>query len=142
MHPPTVDERKTLNPIKDIYAKLAARGPRLSDATHGLLKMGGSAGSNGIGMGIDVGSARTFQSRQITKVKNTRIAGFPEFIMEWVRRQTDEITNKFLTPPNLVIIPPRNFSQNGATDKSFQNFSDTFSSQAWENSWANFEQKM
>lgn len=52
---------------------------------------------------------KPFSLGDIIKVKNRRIAGFPEFIMDWVARQTDEITNKLLAPPSLVIVPPRTF---------------------------------
>ncbi len=78
----------------------------------------------------------------IVKVNNTRIPGFPDFIMDWVARQTDEITNKLMTPPNIVVIPPRNFSQYGTSDKSFSNFSDAFSQKAYVDAYANFQQKL
>lgn len=43
----------------------------------------------------------------IVNLKNKRIAGFPDFIMDWIARQTEEITNALFTPPNLTIIPPK-----------------------------------
>ncbi len=48
--------------------------------------------------------------------------------MDWASRQMDEVTNKLLTLPNLVIVLPRNFSQNGVVDGSFSNFLEKFSS--------------
>lgn len=50
------------------------------------------------------------------KLKNKRIAGFPDFIMDWVSRQTDEVTNALLTPPNLIIIKPTSVGQNAQFD--------------------------
>ena len=47
--------------------------------------------------------------------------------MDWVTRQTDEFTNKFLTLPNIVIIPPRSFGQNALVDGSYADFTDRFS---------------
>lgn len=80
-------------------------------------------------MGLEIGfdSAKPLTAGNIIKVKNRRIAGFPEFLMDWAARQMDEVTNKLLTLPNLVIVLPRNFSQNGVVDGSFSNFLDKFS---------------
>ena len=63
-------------------------------------------------------------------MKNRRIAGFPEFLMDWAARQMDEVTNKLLTLPNLVIVLPRNFNQNGVIDTSFSNFSVDYAKKA------------
>lgn len=58
----------------------------------------------------------------VVDTKNKRIAPFPEFIMEWLTRQTDEITTALLTPPNLTIIPPTNFGQNAKVDGTYGEF--------------------
>ena len=47
--------------------------------------------------------------------------------MEWVTRQTEELTNGLFTAPNLTIIPPTSLGQNGNFDGSFSGFLDTFS---------------
>lgn len=52
--------------------------------------------------------------------------------MDWVARQTDEITNKLLTLPNLIIVPPRSFGQNAVLDGSFSDFVDRFSESSLE----------
>ncbi len=50
--------------------------------------------------------------------------------MDWAARQMDEVTNKLLTLPNLVIVLPRNFNQNGVIDTSFSNFSVDYAKKA------------
>lgn len=42
--------------------------------------------------------------------------------MDWLTRQTEEITNSLLTPPNLTIIPPTDFGQNAHVDSSYSDF--------------------
>lgn len=57
--------------------------------------------------------------RAVVDTKNRRIAAFPDFIMDWLTRQTEEITTSLFTPPNLTIIPPTNFGQNAKVDSSY-----------------------
>jgi hypothetical protein len=59
----------------------------------------------------------------VIKVKNKRIAAFPDFLMDWLTRQTDEITTSLFTPPNLTIVPPSSFGQNAQVDSSYKDFS-------------------
>lgn len=84
------------------------------------------------GTTIDIGldTSKPLALKNIIKVNNRRIAGFPEFIMDWVSRQTDEFTNKLLTLPNIVIIPPRSFGQNAVVDGSYSDFLDRFSKES------------
>ena len=70
-------------------------------------------------------------------MKNRRIAGFPEFIMDWVARQTDEITNKLLTLPSLVIVLPK-----GVGDGSLSNFLEKFHAQNLSDGFADLKTKM
>ncbi len=58
----------------------------------------------------------------IVNLKNKRIAGFPDFIMDWIARQTEEITNALFTPPNLTIIPPKDLWQNAKVDSTYKDF--------------------
>jgi hypothetical protein len=46
--------------------------------------------------------------------------------MDWVTRQTEELTNGLLSAPNLTIIPPTSLGQNGNFDSSFQDFLSDF----------------
>ena len=42
----------------------------------------------------------------VVKIKNVRVPAFPEFIMDWVNRQVEEIINKLTILPTLYIILP------------------------------------
>lgn len=59
---------------------------------------------------------------KVVDVKNKRISAFPDFIMDWLTRQTEELTTSLFTPPNLTIIPPTDFGQNAKVDGSYSDF--------------------
>jgi len=58
----------------------------------------------------------------VIKLKNKRVASFPDFMMDWLTRQTEEITTSLFTPPSLTVIPPTSFGQNAQVDSSYQDF--------------------
>lgn len=60
---------------------------------------------------------------KVVKLKNIRIPAFPDFLMDWLTRQTEEIVTSLFTPPNLTIIPPTDFDQNASPDSSFDGIS-------------------
>ncbi len=113
--------------LTNINSGLSSRGWRWISGGPLLSLWNWESGGTSIDIGIDIDFAKPFSLGDIIKVKNRRIAGFPEFIMDWVARQTDEITNKLLTPPNLIIVPPRSFWQNATLDGSFSDFMNRFS---------------
>lgn len=55
------------------------------------------------------GSDSVADISKVIDVKNKRISAFPDFVMDWLTRQTEELTNSLFTPPNLTIIPPTDF---------------------------------
>lgn len=61
---------------------------------------------------------------KVVKLKNIRIPAFPDFIMDWLTRQTEEIVTSLFTPPNLTIIPPTDFGQNAQVDSGFMGITD------------------
>lgn len=71
---------------------------------------------------IDTSAAKVADIGKVIKLKNKRIAPFPEFIMDWVSRQIEEITTSLFTPPSLTIIPPTDFGQNAQVDTSYGDF--------------------
>lgn len=62
--------------------------------------------------------------------------------MDWVTRQTEEITNALFTPPNLTIIPPTSIGQHANIDGSFQNFLDQFSQKSAEQGYEDFKKQV
>lgn len=65
---------------------------------------------------------------KVVDVKNKRISAFPDFIMDWLTRQTEELTTALFTPPNLTIIPPTDFGQNAKVDGTYSDFIDKLES--------------
>jgi hypothetical protein len=88
---------------------------------------------------IEIDMKKPFDLGNIVKVKNIRVAAFPDFIMDWVARQTDEIINKFFSLPNLIVIPPTDLGPNFSVDgtlgsygKAFNDASEKYSLKALE----------
>lgn len=92
----------------------------------------GGGGDSEVSIEIDM--KKPFDLGNVVKVKNIRVAAFPDFIMDWVARQTDEIINKFFSLPNLIVIPPTDLGPNFSVDgtlgsygKAFNDASEKFS---------------
>lgn len=73
-------------------------------------------------VGINSDALKNFDFGNILKINLSRTSAFPEFIMDWVNRQTEEVVNKLTSLPTLYIILP-DFSKiyesgwNGFADK-------------------------
>ncbi len=111
--------------VNAIYNTLANRGPRSIEGGPAV-SIGGGGGTEA---SIEIDAKNVFNPGKILKIKNKRIPGFPDFIMDWVSRQGDEITNKLLSLPNLVVIPPKNMGPNASIDGTYGDFLDKFSAQ-------------
>ncbi len=111
--------------LNALYNTLSTRGPRNIQ--------GGPAITIGAGGGteasIEIDGKNVFNPGKVIKIKNKRIPGFPDFLMDWVSRQSDEMTNKLFSLPNLVVIPPKNLGPNATIDGTYGDFVDTFSEQ-------------
>ncbi len=57
-------------------------------------------------MSLDLKSLVNWNFQDVIKIKNTRIAAFPGFLMDWVTRQVEEIVTKLTDFPTLYIILP------------------------------------
>ncbi len=99
---------------------------------------GGGDGS----VSIEIDSKKPFDLGNIIKVKNIRVAAFPDFIMDWVARQTDEIVNKLFALPNLIIIPPTDLGPNASVDGSAKGYNDLFSNMAEKASLSELKSQM
>lgn len=97
---------------KAVSSGITAVLPYISAGPSGV----GSSPVVGIGMssgqdpnfevGINPEAVKSFDVGNILKIKNDRTSGFPEFIMDWVNRQTEEVVNKLTSLPTLYIILP------------------------------------
>ncbi len=90
---------------------------------------------------LDISWLSTWNYKDVVKVKNTRIAAFPDFLMDWVTRQIEEIVTKLTDFPDLYIILP---DFDWAFDLKWDNFFDDLKKSyvknkwkwlAWVNSW-------
>ena len=65
------------------------------------------SGDGAIGIDVTVDSRKGFSFQDIVKIRNKSVSAFPDFLMDWVDRQVEEIVNKFLTLPTLTIVLPQ-----------------------------------
>ncbi|MDD2566021.1 MAG: VCBS repeat-containing protein [Candidatus Gracilibacteria bacterium] len=68
---------------------------------------------------IDPNALANLDVSNIVKINYSRVSAFPDFIMDWVTRQLEEILNKLTTLPTIYIILP-DFS--GIADSSWTDF--------------------
>lgn len=116
-NPSSSDTHKT---ILGISAKIAKRP--ISSLNGGPLVQIGSQSFGQDELSLSIGSDGVDGIDKLVDTKNKRIAAFPEFVMDWLTRQTEELTTSLFTPPNLTIIPPTNFGQNAKVDGSYSDF--------------------
>jgi hypothetical protein len=69
---------------------------------------------------LDGTALKNFDWKNVVKIDLKRVSAFPDFLMDWLTRQVEEIVNKLTTLPNLYIILP-DFS--GLMDSGWNNFS-------------------
>jgi len=55
---------------------------------------------------IDFGALADGNFPDVVDISMRRISAFPDFVMEWVTRQVEEIANKLTDFPTLYIILP------------------------------------
>ncbi|MDD2487531.1 MAG: hypothetical protein PHS92_04120 [Candidatus Gracilibacteria bacterium] len=84
-----------------------------------LLSIGGGTGEGGdLDISIDGAALMNLDMANVMKVNFKRVASFPDFIMDWVTRQIEEIVTKLTTLPTLFIILP-DFSSLSSKSMSF-----------------------
>lgn len=71
-----------------------------------LIVISGGFGDDEDGYGLDLDLDLGAGAGDIIKVKNIRLPSFPDFIMDWVTRQIEEIASKLMTLPRLIIVLP------------------------------------
>ena len=59
-----------------------------------------------LSVNLDTSALQNNNFEDIIQVENTRIGGFPNFLMGWVDRQLDEITSKLTNLPKITVILP------------------------------------
>lgn len=116
--------------LKDLLSTIATsplQAPQLPDRP--LLNIGNWSNPD-LSVNLDFWAMRDGNFPDILQIQMTRISPFPDFVMEWVTRQIEEIANKLTDFPTLFIILP---DFRGVFDGDMGNFMDNLS-QSY-NSW-------
>ncbi len=88
------------------------------------------------GVWVDFAALEDWNFKDVIKIKQSRISAFPDFLMDWVTRQIEEVVTKLTDFPTLFIILP-DFSK--VMDAWFDSFPDEYmdiSNSSWKKvSW-------
>lgn len=106
--------------INDLYTRLARRWS--TPVTVGPVLQIGVPSSGATEVWVEVDTTKPLTVSNIVKLKNQRISAFPDFLMDWLTRQTTEVTTALFTPPQRQVIPPTSYGQNGNFDGTFSGF--------------------
>jgi hypothetical protein len=115
--------------LPEISASMA-RGTLSNLSAGPLIGIGQSAGgASNFEVSLDPAGITSFDFGNIIKVKNSRVAAFPDFLMDWATRQLEEIVNKLTSLPTLYVIFPDFTDTNLGDYKDFpKKFSNALSS--------------
>jgi len=126
--------------FKTAFSQIAKQKPIYRSFPTGPFVNIGGGGSQDITTSVDL-DPRALTSgnfQDVVKVQNTRVAAFPDFLMDWVTRQLEEVVTKLTNLPKVFLILP-DFS--GILDYGWgnfgQNISNTFQQQANQNAQKN-----
>lgn len=113
--------------VSDIVANAAGRGSFRMPSLP-LLRIGNNStgGGDPFEISIDPKNIKNFDTGFIEKIKHDRVSAFPDFIMDWVNRQLEEVANKLTSLPTLYIINP---DFQGVIDSGWAGFSDKLGQQ-------------
>lgn len=117
--------------LKEILSTVASwPSQRWSLPNDPLLNIWNSSNPD-LSVDIDFWALSEWNFEDVLDVRMKRISPFPDFVMEWVTRQIEEIANKLTDFPTLYIILP---DFNGIFDNDWGGYFDKFQSvyKAWE----------
>ncbi len=128
--------------LQDIYSRISKRGPQ-SLSVWPLLRVASASGGGWDDLSIEINSnTRVADIGNVIKLNNKRIPAFPDFLMDWLTRQTEELVTSFFTPPNLTIVLPTDLGQNAQIDGSYKDFSKKLGDAYSSNTLSNMKQGM
>lgn len=73
----------------------------------------------GLTVDFDASALSSGNFEDVVQINNTRVNPFPDFLMDWVTRQIEEVVNKLTNLPKVFVILP-DFS--GIFDSGWQDF--------------------
>lgn len=59
-----------------------------------------------VSVNLDSSALQSGNFQDVVQINNKRIGGFPNFLMDWVDRQLDEITSKLTNLPKILVVLP------------------------------------
>lgn len=59
-----------------------------------------------VSVNLDSSALQSGNFEDVVQINNKRIGGFPNFLMDWVDRQLDEITSKLTNLPKILVVLP------------------------------------
>ena len=72
-----------------------------------LINIGwGGDESMSVSVDLDISALAQWDFQDVVQINNRRIGAFPNFLMDWVERQLDEITSKLTNLPKIFVILP------------------------------------
>lgn len=74
--------------------------------TEPLINIGWGEGIMSANVDLDVSALAAWDFGDAIQIQNTRVAGFPWFLMDWVERQLDEVTSKLTNLSKIFVILP------------------------------------
>lgn len=131
------------NTIKDTFSKVAKWESTSFDINWPLISAFDWADSMWeLSVDLDPGAFKSWNYEDVVKINMTRVSPFPDFLMDWVTRQIEEIVNKLTDFPTLYVILPD-------LDSAFQWVSDWYkgffdqlqdSFKKWQEKWETIEE--
>lgn len=100
-----VKQKSLVDGLKDAFKTVAKRGQRWQLPSQPLLNVAGASDGD-VQVDVDFSALKSGNFADVMKINMTRISPFPDFIMEWVTRQIEEIANKLTDFPTLYVILP------------------------------------
>jgi len=89
-----------------------------------LININGGADTDmALTVDFDTSALSSGNFQDVVKVNNTRVSPFPDFLMDWVTRQIEEVVNKLTNLPKVFVILP-DFS--GIFDYGWEDFGENF----------------
>ncbi|MCP4523251.1 MAG: hypothetical protein GY828_03460, partial [Candidatus Gracilibacteria bacterium] len=84
----------------------ARKGSQNPNMNEPLIEFNGQSMDDEISANIDFSTGKEGDYTDVIKVENRRISPFPDFLMEWVTKQIEEIVTKLTDFPTVFIILP------------------------------------
>lgn len=102
---PSLEDR-----FKDAFSRIAKPEQNLSIPNRPLVSLNEEwtpwEGVGELDIDLDLSSFKEWNFSDVIKIQQSRISAFPDFLMEWVTRQIEEIVNKLTDFPTLFVILP------------------------------------